>query len=148
MKGSLVPKSLANHLHQGDLPDGLFAGAPSVAIDSETMGLRLGRDPLCVVQIQARSGEPHVVQLERSAYDCPNLKALLLETSFPSEMQALADLSGHLTPRTLRTELAKFQRNGASVLLYHLKPAFVAVLKREVADLPVRVLELGDSFEL
>ncbi len=78
----------------------------------------------------------------------PNLKALLLETSFPSEMQALADLSGHLTPRTLRTELAKFRRDGASVLLYHLKPAFVAALKREVADLPVRVLELGDSFEL
>jgi cAMP phosphodiesterase len=78
----------------------------------------------------------------------PNLKALLLETSFPSEMQALADLSGHLTPRTLRTELAKFQRNGSSVLLYHLKPAFVQELKRELADFPVRVLELGDSFEL
>jgi ribonuclease BN (tRNA processing enzyme) len=78
----------------------------------------------------------------------PNLKALLLETSFPSAMQALADLSGHLTPRTLRTELAKFQRNGASVLLYHLKPAFVAELKRELEGLPVRVLELGDSFEL
>ena len=78
----------------------------------------------------------------------PNLKALLLETSFPSEMQALADLSGHLTPRTLRTELAKFQRNGSTVLLYHLKPAFVTALKRELAELPVRVLELGDSFEL
>jgi ribonuclease BN (tRNA processing enzyme) len=78
----------------------------------------------------------------------PDLKALLLETSFPSEMQALADLSGHLTPRTLRTELAKFERNGASVLLYHLKPAFVAELKRELAELPVRVLELGDTFEL
>ncbi len=33
----------------------------------------------------------------------PNLKALLLETSFPNELQDLADLSGHLTPRTLRT---------------------------------------------
>jgi cAMP phosphodiesterase len=78
----------------------------------------------------------------------PDLKALLLETSFPNQLQALADLSGHLTPRTLRTELAKFHRNGSSVLLYHLKPAFVAELKREVADLPVRVLELGDTFEL
>ena len=78
----------------------------------------------------------------------PDLKALLLETSFPNQMQALADLSGHLTPRTLRTELAKFHRNGSTVLLYHLKPAFVAELKREVADLPVRVLELGDTFEL
>ena len=77
-----------------------------------------------------------------------NLKALLLETSFPNELQWLADVSGHLTPQTLRTELGKFKRNGTSVLLYHLKPAFVAQLKREVADLPVEVLELGDQFEL
>jgi ribonuclease BN (tRNA processing enzyme) len=78
----------------------------------------------------------------------PNLKALLLETSFPDELQDLADLSGHLTPRTLRGELKKFQRNGADVLLYHLKPAFVAELKRQLAGLPVRVLELGQRFEL
>ena len=50
-------------------------------------------------------------------------------------------------PRTLRAELGKFQRNGAEVLLYHLKPAFVAELKRQVAGLPVRVLELGERFE-
>src|SRR5205807_2434696 len=42
----------------------------------------------------------------------PNLKALLLETSFPNELQQLADISGHLTPRTLKGELAKFNRNG------------------------------------
>ena len=29
---------LANHLHEGDLPDGLDLG-PSVAVDSEAMGL-------------------------------------------------------------------------------------------------------------
>ncbi len=70
---------MAVHLHQGDLPAGLFDGATSVAIDSETMGLRLGRDPLCVVQLQSRDGEPHVVQLRRPQYDCPNLKALLAD---------------------------------------------------------------------
>jgi len=78
----------------------------------------------------------------------PNLKALLLETSFPNELQALADVSGHLTPQTLRSELGKFRRNGTSVLLYHLKPAFVDQLKKEVADLPVDVLEIGDEFEI
>jgi len=78
----------------------------------------------------------------------PNLKALLLETSFPDELQDLADISGHLTPRTLRGELGKFRRNGTDVLLYHLKPAFVAELKRQVAGLPVKVLELGQSFDL
>jgi ribonuclease D len=69
---------LAHHLHIGDLPAGLFDGAPSVAVDSETMGLRLGRDPLCVAQLSAGDGEAHIVQLDRSTYDAPNLKALLV----------------------------------------------------------------------
>jgi ribonuclease D len=68
---------VANHLHQGDLPDGLFDGAASVAVDSEAMGLRLGRDPLCVVQLSAGDGEAHVVQLGRPGYEAPNLKRLL-----------------------------------------------------------------------
>lgn len=76
-----------------------------------------------------------------------HLKAVLVETSFPNKLQQLADISGHLTPATLRTELGKFRRNGAAVLLYHLKPAFVPQLKRELAGMPVEVLELGDTFE-
>ena len=68
---------MANHLHKGDLPAGLFDGVESVAVDSETMGLRLGRDPLCVVQISAGDGDAHLVQLDRATYDAPNLKALL-----------------------------------------------------------------------
>lgn len=70
---------MANHLHEGDIPAGLFAGVTSVAIDSETMGLSLQRDPLCLVQISAGDGDAHVVRLNRPAYDCPNLKALLLD---------------------------------------------------------------------
>jgi ribonuclease D len=70
---------LANHLHIGDLPPGLFAGVTSVAIDSETLGLRYRRDPLCLVQISAGDGEAHMVQLDRSTYDAPNLKALLTD---------------------------------------------------------------------
>lgn len=66
-------------LHQGDLPDGLFGDVPSVAIDSETMGLRLGRDPLCVVQLCGPSGDAHLVQLARPGYDAPNLKRLLTD---------------------------------------------------------------------
>ena len=66
------------HFHEGDLPDGLDLG-PVVAIDSETMGLRFRRDPLCVVQLSAGDGEAHVVRLNRPAYDCPNLKRLLTD---------------------------------------------------------------------
>jgi ribonuclease D len=72
---------LANHLHEGDIPAGLFAGVTSVAVDSETMGLSLTRDMLCVVQISAGDGDAHIVRLNRPAYDCPNLKALLTDPS-------------------------------------------------------------------
>jgi len=64
------------HLHEGDLPDGLDLGSV-VAVDSETMGLRFRRDPLCVVQLSAGDGDAHIVRLNRPAYDCPNLKRLL-----------------------------------------------------------------------
>jgi len=66
------------YLHEGDLPDDLDLG-PEVAIDSETMGLRFRRDPLCVVQLSAGDGNAHVVRLNRPAYDCPNLKRLLAD---------------------------------------------------------------------
>ena len=67
---------MANFLHDADLPDNIDFG-PSVAVDSETMGLRLGRDPLCVVQLSAGNGDAHLVQLRRDSYDAPNLKRLL-----------------------------------------------------------------------
>ncbi len=69
---------MTNFLHEGDLPDDLtFTG--SVAVDSETMGLRLGRDPLCVVQLSAGDGDAHVLRLRRPDYDAPNLKRLLVD---------------------------------------------------------------------
>jgi ribonuclease D len=72
---------VTTHLHKGDLPVGALSGAAVVAIDSETMGLRLGRDPLCVVQLSDGKGDAHVVQLDRPGYDCPNLKRLLTDPS-------------------------------------------------------------------
>ena len=70
---------MSTFLHVGDLPHDALAGAGAVAVDSETMGLRLGRDPLCVVQLSDGNGDAHVVQLDRSTYDAPNLKRLLAD---------------------------------------------------------------------
>ena len=67
---------MTTYLHDGDLPDGVHFG-DAVAVDSETMGLRLGRDPLCVVQLSAGDGDAHVVRLSRPDYDAPNLKRLM-----------------------------------------------------------------------
>ena len=67
-------------LHKGDLPDGLDFGR-SVAVDTETQGLSLVRDKLCLVQLSAGDGDAHIVQVDRQTFDCPNLKALLADTN-------------------------------------------------------------------
>ncbi|MBI1393239.1 MAG: ribonuclease D [Alphaproteobacteria bacterium] len=67
---------MTNYLHRGDLPPDIDFG-DAVAVDSETLGLIPHRDPLCVVQLSAGDGDAHVVQLDRSRYDAPNLARLL-----------------------------------------------------------------------
>lgn len=69
---------MAIHLHRGDLPADLDLGA-SVAVDTETQGLSLVRDRLCLVQLSSGDGDAHIVQPDRSRYDCPNLKRLLAD---------------------------------------------------------------------
>jgi len=64
-------------LYKGDLPEGLDFGS-SVAVDTETLGLVPLRDKLCLVQLSSGDGNAHLVQLDRTAYDCPNLKALMV----------------------------------------------------------------------
>ncbi|NKB50552.1 MAG: ribonuclease D [Alphaproteobacteria bacterium] len=63
-------------LHQNDLPDGLDLG-PVIAVDTETLGLNLVRDRLCLVQLSAGDGSAHLVQFQSGAYDAPNLQAML-----------------------------------------------------------------------
>jgi ribonuclease D len=63
--------------HKADLPAGLSFPA-SVAIDTETTGLRLSRDRLCVVQVSAGDGNAHVVQLVPDTAS-PNLAALMAD---------------------------------------------------------------------
>ena len=71
-------KNVVVHLHKGDLPAEVrFNGA--VAVDSETMGLSLVRDPLCLVQISDGGPEAHLVQLDRTSYNAQNLKAVLTD---------------------------------------------------------------------
>jgi ribonuclease D len=68
-------------LHRQDLPDGLDLG-DTIAVDTETMGLSVQRDRLCLVQLSAGDGIAHLVQFaagEGDAYDAPNLKTLLAD---------------------------------------------------------------------
>jgi len=67
------------HFHEEDLPAGVLADGP-LAIDTETMGLVTRRDRLCVVQISDGGPDEHLVRFNPgSAYDAPNLKAVLAD---------------------------------------------------------------------
>lgn len=89
-------------LHKGDLPAGVtFAG--SVAIDTETLGLRPQRDRLCLVQLSGGDGQAHLVQLA-PPYDAPRIKALLVDRQvlkiFHFARFDIAMLSKHLGVET------------------------------------------------
>jgi cAMP phosphodiesterase len=78
-----------------------------------------------------------------------NLKALCVETSFDSSMQEVADISYHLTPRTLQRELRKLERR-MPTLLHHLKPSCVEPIRAEIKalkDPDLHFLEQGKTYE-
>jgi ribonuclease BN (tRNA processing enzyme) len=80
-----------------------------------------------------------------------NVKAVFVELSFPNTMQWLADVSGHLTPKTVMGELAKLDRRGAKIYLYHLKPAVIDEVKAEIKSLRkdfLHVCELDEVYTI
>lgn len=63
-------------LHRGDLPADYQPG-PAIAVDTETLGLNLLRDRLCVVQISRGDGDADVVQILRDGPRPERLAAVL-----------------------------------------------------------------------
>jgi len=63
-------------LHKTDLPDDLDLGNV-IAVDGEFMGLNVGRDPLCLIQVSSGNNDAHIVQLDRENYHAPNLVKIL-----------------------------------------------------------------------
>jgi len=91
-------------------------------------------------------------ELWRHVNALDDLRALMVEVSFPNDERKLADDSKHLTPEMLASELAKLeQSDDLPVMLYHIKPTFEARVLRELADVRGRnlqILQLQDEFLL
>jgi len=79
-----------------------------------------------------------------------DLAAVITECSFPNRLQAVADVSLHLTPQALAGELEKLERE-VPVHLYHFKPPYLEELRTEVAATKTRhqLAELiqGETYE-
>ena len=53
-------------LHQDDLPKEVYIGS-SIAIDTETTGLNLVRDRLCLIQICTEHNEIHLIKINKNS---------------------------------------------------------------------------------
>ena len=80
-----------------------------------------------------------------------NLAALLVECSFPNELGELAQISHHLTPKTLEEELKKFSQKHCPIYVINIKPMYFDQVVRQVAELDIEnleILKVGQVYEL
>ncbi|HVB89511.1 MAG TPA: ribonuclease D [Beijerinckiaceae bacterium] len=71
---------MTTRVHQGDLPD-LAGFENAVAVDTETLGLNVHRDRLCLVQVSRGDGAADLVQIAPGQRRAPNLERLLTDPS-------------------------------------------------------------------
>jgi ribonuclease D len=68
------------NFYENDIPANLTLRG-DIAIDTETMGLNIARDRLCLMQMSDEAGNVHLVRFAINNYEAPNLKALLSNKS-------------------------------------------------------------------
>ena len=69
-------------IFENDLPSNIDLSSEKVlGLDSEALGLTLGRDPLTLIQIGLQSKEFFLIKLNRETYSAPNLVKVLSNSS-------------------------------------------------------------------
>jgi cAMP phosphodiesterase len=79
------------------------------------------------------------------------LRAIFIETSLPDFMKKVANMSGHLTPSSLQAELKKLKGKKPDIYLYHMKPSYHEVIRKEVAaikDRKIHIIEDGQIIRI
>ena len=99
-------------LYKADIPENLNLGN-TIAVDGEFMGLNVKRDPLCLIQISSGNSDAHIVQLDRSKYNAPNLIKILSDKNvkkiFHFASSDLAHIKYYLKTDVNNVECTKIQ---------------------------------------
>ena len=93
-------------LHQNDIPSDIKFGN-IIAIDTETMGLNLQRDRLCLVQLSSGDGNAHLIQVTTEA----------------------------LTKKESFSNLKKILSNNNSTKLFHFARFDIAAIEKSVCEI-------------
>ena len=67
---------MAVTIYKNDIPKNFDLGI-EIAVDTETMGLKFGRDRLCLVQIACNEGTVYLIQIDKNQKKAPNLARLM-----------------------------------------------------------------------
>ncbi len=91
----------------------------------------------------------HTDDIWRLSNKIDRLKGVFIETSFPSGMENLTSITGHLTPKGLALELKKLDRKDIPVYISHIKPQYLDEIVSEVKALNNPMIHiLSDGEEL
>ncbi len=80
-----------------------------------------------------------------------NVKALIVEVSFPNDLSSRALATGHLSPSLLEAEIRKMPSTPGKIYISHLKPPYRPQIELELARIPgvcLELLEEGKSFTI
>ena len=93
---------------------------------------------------------PNKVLWEEAA-KAKNLKAIMVDTSFPNSMDFVAKLSGHYTPQQLHDDLVAANLNlDVPIYCFHIKPAHQPKVLGELRTLGLKnvmVLQEGETYD-
>jgi ribonuclease BN (tRNA processing enzyme) len=70
------------------------------------------------------------------------IHCLLIETSFPNQMEDVAIKTGHLTPQLLKEELLKMKHPPKKIYITHIKPQYLNKIKAQLQKLNIQNLRL------
>ncbi len=86
----------------------------------------------------------------KEAAKAKNLKAIIVDTSFPNSLDFIADASGHFTPAQLHHDLTKAKVHfDVPIYIYHIKPVYKQKVMSELKGLGrknVKVLQEGKTY--
>jgi ribonuclease BN (tRNA processing enzyme) len=107
----------------------------------ETFGFVI-EDPVATVIVVSDTGPTD--EIWNCANTAPNLKAVFLEAAFPNSLADVAFAAKHLTPALFAREAMKLKR-AASLIAVHIKPRFRDQILRELRELSLEHLEIGEA---
>jgi len=89
-------------------------------------------------------------RLWAAARSVRGLKAIIIESAFPSRLEDLARAAGHMTPSLLERELAKMPSD-VPIWVFHIKPPFYQEIAEELAKIDperIQILEQGKTYSI